>query len=124
MPRNTPPSRPKRPAKSRAPKAPKLASVIPFPCPPGTGERLAAAAAPAAQRWFIGTDCSMHRYLVPADCRADWEAYCDIPEDDERSWSVPAYAISFEGETLEFAAPTLNGAPVGQKLTGKAGGAA
>lgn len=121
MPRTTPsptPSRPKsakRPAKRRTPKAATLpTNVVPFPCPPGTGDRLAAAALAAEpkQRWYQTTDQSMHSYIVPVERRDEFEEWAMLSESDERSWVVPDYAIRCDGDLLEFSEPTLDDVPV------------
>lgn len=49
------------------------------------------------QRFFFGFDNSGHEYLVPAEFRGAWNAWIDIPEDDERSWDVPAFAQRIDG---------------------------
>jgi hypothetical protein len=54
------------------------------------------------ERYFIGTDCSGHRYIVPLSRREEWDAWSDIPEDDERSWDEPEYAERIEGGLLTF----------------------
>lgn len=107
----------------RAPTVPK-AQIIQFPCPSGTAKRLAAATvtpisretirklgAAKARRWFIGTDQSSHHYLVPCERLSDWDAYVSLPESDESSWTVPDFAIPFDGpiNALEFCLPTVDG---------------
>ena len=65
--------------------------------------------APEHRRYFIGHDCSGHRYLVPLDCRHDWDEWCEIPDDDERSWDVPDHidAIRLDGAFVHFCCPTV-----------------
>lgn len=59
-------------------------------------------------RFFLGRDCSLHWYLVPAARRAEWEAWANIPEDDERSWTVPDFARAIDDyHTLTFAEPEV-----------------
>jgi len=64
------------------------------------------AEAPAIERFFIGHDNSGHEYIVPVAKRAEWYAWTDLPEDDERSWDEPEFAIRING-SLTFAAPEV-----------------
>jgi hypothetical protein len=48
-------------------------------------------------RYFLSRDNSSHWYLVPADKRAEWNAWCDLDEDDERSWDTPEWARRLSG---------------------------
>lgn len=59
------------------------------------------------QRYFVGTDSSSHRYLVPVERRQAWDKWCGIDESDERSWKVPAFAkpLSFAPHCLTFTDP-------------------
>jgi hypothetical protein len=54
------------------------------------------------ERFFVGTDCSSHRYIVPWARKAEWDAWTEIDEDDERAWDVPDYATFLDGGTLTF----------------------
>ena len=48
--------------------------------------------------WYrLAQDNSSHWYVIPASREIDWEAFCDIPEDDERGWDVPSWAIAVGG---------------------------
>ncbi len=47
---------------------------------------------PKRERFFIGYDQSSYTYVVPVTMRAEWEQWREIPEDDERSWTVPNFA--------------------------------
>lgn len=60
-------------------------------------------------RYFIGFDNSGHRYLVPADCRYDWDIWCELPDDDEASCEVPGHiaAIRIDGSFVTFCEPTV-----------------
>lgn len=60
-------------------------------------------------RYFIGFDNSGHRYLVQADCRHDWDIWCELPEDDEASWEVPEHieAMRIDGSFVTFCEPTV-----------------
>lgn len=42
-------------------------------------------------------DSDSHWYVIPADKNDEWEEFVTIPEDDERSWDVPAYAVAVGG---------------------------
>lgn len=54
-------------------------------------------------KYFVDQDESCHWYVIPALRRAAWEAFLDIPEDDELSWNVPAWAIMIDGaSSIEF----------------------
>lgn len=61
----------------------------------------------APQRFFLSQDQSCHWYLVPAEHREEWNAWCDIPESDERSWEVPDFAKALGGspELITFTDP-------------------
>lgn len=54
------------------------------------------------ERFFIGSDESSHKYIVPLSRKADWDAWREIPEDDPRSWDAPEYAEMIEGGRLTF----------------------
>lgn len=51
-------------------------------------------------RFFLDRDSSAHWYLVAADHRQDWIAWCD----DEEAWDVPDWAHRLKGgpEAVEF----------------------
>ena len=49
------------------------------------------------ERFFLDQDQSSHWYIIPVGHRAEWDAWRDIPEDDERSWEVPEFAIMVDG---------------------------
>lgn len=59
-------------------------------------------------RYFIGVDNSGHRYLVPTENQAEWEAWVNIPEDHVGSWNVPYFAKEIGG-FLTFGRPDING---------------
>jgi hypothetical protein len=48
------------------------------------------------------TDNSFHHYVIPYDERESWYKFCAIPEDDERSWEVPEYAVRVDGGDVIF----------------------
>jgi len=58
------------------------------------------------RRYFIGSDNSGHEYLVPVELRAEWSAWQELDEDDERSWTVPGECQRIEG-TLTFTDPQM-----------------
>jgi hypothetical protein len=66
-------------------------------------------------RWFIGHDCSGHQYLIPEAREAEWGAFCEIPEDDERSWEVPDWAVRIDGGQLTFCFPYIGMKPVEER---------
>jgi len=55
-------------------------------------------------RYCIGRDNSGHTYIVPVDRSAEWAAWLEIDEGDERAWEPPEFARIFEG-LLTFADP-------------------
>lgn len=61
----------------------------------------------AAQRFYLDTDNSSHWYIIPVTRRHDWGRFVDLPEDDEASWEVPAYARPIGGSPsgVTFADP-------------------
>ena len=52
---------------------------------------------PGSTRFFMDTDGDSHWYVIPEDKRAEWDAFCAIPSDDERSWDVPEWATRVGG---------------------------
>ena len=48
-------------------------------------------------RCFLDQDNSSHWYVVEADKRAEWNAWCALSEDDERSWDAPSFAHQVGG---------------------------
>ena len=59
------------------------------------------------ERWFLAQDQSSHWYIVNAANRTEWEAWCELPEDDETAWETPGYAERLNGGpgTVEFSDP-------------------
>lgn len=58
------------------------------------------------QRFRLGSDDSGHDYLYPVEHEAEWQAWRDIPEDDERSWEAPAFARRIDGvSSITFTDP-------------------
>ena len=56
----------------------------------------AAARAPS-ERFAIVTDNDSHWYLIPAARKTEWDAWADIPSDDERAWTEPDFAKRIDG---------------------------
>lgn len=61
-------------------------------------------------RFFLSQDNSCHWYIVPVDKRAEWDAWLEIPDDDERAWDAPEFAqrincspawVTFENPKVE-----------------------
>ena len=48
-------------------------------------------------RYYLSTDQSSHWYIVPVERRAEWEAWRDLSEDDERAWEAPEFAKRING---------------------------
>lgn len=58
------------------------------------------------ERFFLGRDQSSHWYLVPVVNKLEWEAWTDLPEDDECSWESPEFAKMIDGPySLTFTDP-------------------
>lgn len=45
-----------------------------------------------AERFILSQDNDCHWYVVPVSKQDEWEAWLEIPEDDERAWNVPDFA--------------------------------
>lgn len=48
-------------------------------------------------RYKIAEDNSCHYYLIPANKQKEWDEWLNIPEDDERSWDAPNFAVAIDG---------------------------
>lgn len=49
-------------------------------------------------KWHVlVSDNSGHEYVIPQEKQEEWDAFMEIPEDDERSWDVPEWAEQKEG---------------------------
>ena len=44
------------------------------------------------RRYFLDRDNSGHWYLIEERYRSEWNDWCELDEDDEKSWEVPRYA--------------------------------
>jgi hypothetical protein len=49
------------------------------------------------QRYFLSQDNSSHWYLVPVENREEWDAWCNLDEDDEAAWDAPDFARRLDG---------------------------
>jgi|GEM_PF-3070965 len=50
-----------------------------------------------SETYFLSQDNDSHWYVVPRSKQKEWEAWLDIPEDDEASWDVPSFAEEVGG---------------------------
>ena len=48
-------------------------------------------------RFFLSTDNDSHWYVIPVECREDWEAFCDLDPDSEAAWTSPDWAVAVGG---------------------------
>jgi len=53
-------------------------------------------------RYFFAQDSSSHWYLVDADRRAEWDAWADLPEEDENAWEPPDFAQRLDGHPSQI----------------------
>ncbi len=74
---------------------------------PSTRDKPGEAMSNEARRFFFDQDNDSHWYLVPADRRAEWDAWRAIPDGDERGWEPPEFAERMDGgpEFYTFADP-------------------
>ena len=58
-------------------------------------------------RYFFDQDGSCHWYLVPLSKRVEWDEWCGLDENDERSWEAPEWAKRLPGHPswVPFADP-------------------
>lgn len=63
------------------------------------------------ERYFLDTDEDGHWYVVPVSRKADWEAWQDLPEDDEQTWEPPDFARQVGGapSLVTFTDPQVEG---------------
>jgi hypothetical protein len=45
------------------------------------------------ERYFIDSDNSSHKYIVPKSREAEWNAWQNLGEDDSRAWTAPDWAV-------------------------------
>lgn len=59
------------------------------------------------KRYFLDRDSSSHWYLVPEENRAEWQAWTELDEDDERAWDAPEFAerINSSPSSVTFEKP-------------------
>ena len=49
------------------------------------------------EEYMAVKDNDTHRYQIPRSKKEEWDAFLEIPEDDERSWDVPEWAERIDG---------------------------
>lgn len=49
------------------------------------------------KRYFLDQDNDSHWFLVDADRRAEWEAWCQLADDDSQGWTPPDCATPLAG---------------------------
>jgi hypothetical protein len=59
------------------------------------------------QEYVEVTDQSSHHYYIPLTRYAEWSAWSELDEEDERSWNVPDYAVPIDGGHLIFKSPRI-----------------
>lgn len=55
-----------------------------------------------AQRFFLGRDNDAHWYIIEADKRDEWDAWCGLDPDDDASWHVPEFAKEIGGSPTQI----------------------
>lgn len=54
-------------------------------------------------KYFLSRDSDCHWYLVEAERRNSWDAWCEIDTNDPASWEVPAFARAIDSPSdIEF----------------------
>lgn len=48
------------------------------------------------KRYFLDTDNNDHWYVVPVELKAEWDAWMDLPGDDERVCEAPEGIVRLE----------------------------
>jgi hypothetical protein len=61
------------------------------------------------ERYFLDQDNSSHWYVVPVARQEEWDAWCNLDEDDERAWEVPSWARPVNGshQRVKFENPVI-----------------
>jgi crotonobetainyl-CoA:carnitine CoA-transferase CaiB-like acyl-CoA transferase len=61
------------------------------------------------QRHMLVTDNDGHWYVIPTQDEQQWQEFCQIPSDDERSWDAPKFALAVGGSPslVKFSDPTI-----------------
>lgn len=49
-----------------------------------------------SDRFLLRQDLSSHWYVIPAERKAAWDAWCDLDEDDEAAWDAPEWATEID----------------------------
>lgn len=44
------------------------------------------------ERFYLSRDNDSHWYVIPVAKQQEWDAWLDIPSDDERAWNAPDFA--------------------------------
>lgn len=52
---------------------------------------------PQIKKYYLEQDNSSHWYVIPVDKENEWGKWCEIPEEDEKSWEIPTFAESVGG---------------------------
>ncbi len=52
---------------------------------------------PNQMRYFLSQDNDCHWYVIPADKRDEWNAWCEIDPDDDLAWDPPSFAKPING---------------------------
>lgn len=62
------------------------------------------------ERFVLVGDDDGHWYMIPKDRIGEWWSWVDLPEDDERSWEAPDYALPLNGSpsNVSFTNPVIS----------------
>lgn len=52
---------------------------------------------PNKEYYFLSQDNDTHWFVIPLSKEKEWDEWCNIPTDDERSWEAPKYAREIGG---------------------------
>lgn len=57
-----------------------------------------------SSRYYLDRDGDSHWYIIPAEKRQEWEAFCNLDPDSEASWDTPKWAQALGGSpnNIEF----------------------
>jgi hypothetical protein len=47
--------------------------------------------------YFLDQDQSSHWYIVPRAHETEWQAWCELDEDDPKAWDAPEWAVRLGG---------------------------
>ena len=57
-------------------------------------------------RYFFGTDCSGHWYIVPVSKSDSWFKWANLDEDNPKAWKAPKYSkMISRPENITFTDP-------------------